>query len=390
MYRKGSLLGAGSESRIRSVQSGETGETFALKCIPKPVGPPELKARFEQAARRWWDLLTPILLGHQQFPYFKESFETNQFEYSVMEVFPSDMDAFLKTHRAVSEETVAKFMALLLGALHQLHRFGCFHRDIKPSNLFLRNKDDPLTIVVGDLTSMYVSASLGPGPPSRPYPTVLGSSVSPEGTLVEAEKIIAMRYALNTATTAVGTALYLAPEVVSGIPYSSKVDIWSAGIVCFEFLFGFNPFEKSESVLQLFEAIAGGILQIPDKAGTSAAATSFLCRLLTPDPEKRPTAAEALLDPWIAQHAIFLESVEETPLLPFVMPSGDDDEPRKHGSRLHVEFEESTGTLFIVDPRLRRIRASGSAPAWEEEDQSQSTSSNSSDTPLSTVEDSSM
>jgi hypothetical protein len=73
------------------------------------------------------------------------------------------------------------------------------------------------------------------------------------------------------------------------------------------------------------------------------------------------------------------------------MPSGDDDEPGKYGSGVHIEFEESTGTLFIVDPRLRRrIRASEYAHAREEEDQSQSTSSNSSDSPLSTVEDSSM
>eukprot|EP00466_Bigelowiella_natans_P018622 jgi/Bigna1/80464/fgenesh1_pg.71_\ len=38
-----------------------------------------------------------------------------------------------------------------------------------------------------------------------------------------------------------GTEGYLAPEILRGAQYSSKVDIYSAGVILFEMLYGFNP-----------------------------------------------------------------------------------------------------------------------------------------------------
>lgn len=43
--------------------------------------------------------------------------------------------------------------------------------------------------------------------------------------------------------TMVGSPIYMAPEVLKGQPYSTKADIWSMGVVLFECLFGFCPYE---------------------------------------------------------------------------------------------------------------------------------------------------
>jgi len=42
--------------------------------------------------------------------------------------------------------------------------------------------------------------------------------------------------------TMCGTPLYMAPEVLKGLPYSSKVDVWSLGAVFYEMITGFTPF----------------------------------------------------------------------------------------------------------------------------------------------------
>ena len=45
--------------------------------------------------------------------------------------------------------------------------------------------------------------------------------------------------------TMVGSPIYMAPEILKGYNYSVKADIWSIGVVYFEMLFGFCPFEDS-------------------------------------------------------------------------------------------------------------------------------------------------
>ena len=42
--------------------------------------------------------------------------------------------------------------------------------------------------------------------------------------------------------TMCGTPLVMAPEVLNGVLYNHKVDVWSLGIVFFELLTGFTPF----------------------------------------------------------------------------------------------------------------------------------------------------
>lgn len=42
--------------------------------------------------------------------------------------------------------------------------------------------------------------------------------------------------------TAVGTLMYCAPELLQGQKFSSKVDVWSVGIIFYEMIYGSPPY----------------------------------------------------------------------------------------------------------------------------------------------------
>lgn len=44
--------------------------------------------------------------------------------------------------------------------------------------------------------------------------------------------------------TLCGTLDYLPPEMIEGSPHDEKVDLWSLGVLCYEFMVGHPPFES--------------------------------------------------------------------------------------------------------------------------------------------------
>jgi serine/threonine protein kinase len=50
--------------------------------------------------------------------------------------------------------------------------------------------------------------------------------------------------------TICGTQAYLAPEMVGRKPHNAKVDLWCLGVLCYEFLYGYPPFEHDNQQVQ--------------------------------------------------------------------------------------------------------------------------------------------
>lgn len=67
---------------------------------------------------------------------------------------------------------------------------------------------------------------------------------------------------VNMAQTMLGSPIYMAPEILKEEIYTLKADIWSLGVVLFEMLFGYCPFESS-SISQLINVITETELRIP-------------------------------------------------------------------------------------------------------------------------------
>lgn len=82
--------------------------------------------------------------------------------------------------------------------------------------------------------------------------------------------------------------------------YNVKADIWSCGVIVYMLLVGFPPFSAS-GVYDLFRKIRACAYDFKDPAWelVSDEAKDFVTWLLTPDPEKRPSAEQALQHPWL-------------------------------------------------------------------------------------------
>ena len=64
--------------------------------------------------------------------------------------------------------------------------------------------------------------------------------------------------------TILGTPHYMAPEVILGQSYDSSVDMWSLGIMLYEFLCGGVPFgENVEDAYKVYELVLTGKLEYP-------------------------------------------------------------------------------------------------------------------------------
>ncbi|KAI9027709.1 kinase-like domain-containing protein, partial [Hyaloraphidium curvatum] len=199
---------------------------------------------------------------HPGFPKLLDSFETESRFTLVLEYIEGpNLQTYSEECGPLPEHTVIAIVSSLLYSLAHLHARGIAHRDIKPANVVLRDRHDPSSAVLVDLGSA--------------------------------------SHAADGMRSCVGTPLYFPPEIVRGVPYSARFDVWGAGCVAYQLLYGRSPFDDSTSMMQLYDRIAKADLSFP--AGVAShPAERFVRSLLCADPARRPSAGEALADPWIS------------------------------------------------------------------------------------------
>ena len=112
--------------------------------------------------------------------------------------------------------TIFRIMLELLDALEFAHEAGIIHRDIKPANVMMDASGHP------KLTDFGVARVN-----------------EPEGPQAEATRV----------GTIVGTPSYMSPEQIQGQTIDRRTDIFSAGVLFYEFLTGKKPFEGTQWVL---------------------------------------------------------------------------------------------------------------------------------------------
>ncbi|CAL4061024.1 unnamed protein product, partial [Meganyctiphanes norvegica] len=154
------------------------------------------------------------------------------------------------------EQRTAKYIMQLASALKYCHMKKVIHRDIKPENLLLNLR--------GDL------------------------KIADFGWSVHAPS--------SRRTTLCGTLDYLPPEMVEGKAHDEKVDLWSLGVLCFEFLCGKPPFE-AESNQDTYKRICRVDLRFPSHV--SEGARDIIVKLLRHNPRERLTLEGTINHPWI-------------------------------------------------------------------------------------------
>ncbi|CAK80945.1 unnamed protein product (macronuclear) [Paramecium tetraurelia] len=87
--------------------------------------------------------------------------------------------------------------------------------------------------------------------------------------------------------TIIGTPHYMAPEVISGKGYNQMVDLWSVGIILYEFVCGGLPFgEDAEDPFEIYKEITKKPLSYPSYMSDKTAKI-FIEQLLSRIPELR-------------------------------------------------------------------------------------------------------
>lgn len=100
---------------------------------------------------------------------------------------------------------------------------------------------------------------------------------------------------------------YVAPEILNNKPYDQMCDMWSCGVILYSLLCGYTPF-ADENQEQMFARIKKAEYEFfPEEwSRISQNAKDLIAGLLTVDPDRRLSAAEALESNWFAQDEKFL------------------------------------------------------------------------------------
>jgi serine/threonine-protein kinase len=103
--------------------------------------------------------------------------------------------------------SIVKIMSQILEALDYSHRQGVIHRDIKPANIFMLADG---SVKVADFGIAHIEASN-----------------------------------LTQVGAVMGTPAYMSPEQIMGLPVDGRSDLFSAGVILYQFLTGERPFSGS-------------------------------------------------------------------------------------------------------------------------------------------------
>ncbi|KAJ4304016.1 spindle assembly checkpoint kinase [Collariella sp. IMI 366227] len=261
MFEIGRPLGKGKFGRVYLARERSSGFICALKVLYKS----ELQqgTGVEKQVRREIEIQSN--LRHPNILKLYGHFHDSKRIFLILEFAgKGELYKHLRRESRFPEWKAAQYVAQMASALRYLHRKHVIHRDIKPENI--------LVGIHGEI------------------------KISDFGWSVHAPN--------NRRKTLCGTLDYLPPEMIkSGSKdnwYNEKVDLWSLGVLTYEFLVGEAPFEDTPIMTQ--KRIARADMTIPD--WVSKEAKDLIKRLLVLDPEKRLSLDEVQSHPWIIKHCV--------------------------------------------------------------------------------------
>ena len=107
-----------------------------------------------------------------------------------------------------------------------------------------------------------------------------------------------------------GTIDYMSPEMIKKLPYNDLSDVWALGILLYELLHGYPPF-NGKTVKEKFVSIAECNEIIFDK-NISKKAKSLINGILKANPAERLTISEIFKHDWMKTYGLkFKINIEE-------------------------------------------------------------------------------
>ena len=248
-------LGEGAYGCVYKVQQKTTNFLRAVKAIKKKhVDYEEFNNEIEVLKA----------LDHPNIIKLFDCYQDKRYYYMVEEYCSGgDLFDYIQKEKFFTEQKAGTIFNQLLSAVNHLHKKNIVHRDLKPENIVLiESGNNEVFIKLIDF----------------------GTSITIKG---------------KNLTQELGTIYYIAPEVFMN-NYNEKADIWSCGIILYTMLCGHPPFcGNKENIIK--SKILHSKLVFPSKEfnKVSNEAIEYIKSLLSYNPEKRPSAEEALNNKWL-------------------------------------------------------------------------------------------
>lgn len=305
-YRLSGLLGRGGMSAVYRAKDTILGRDVALKVLPADMAASRPQ-RFDQFLK---EAQSAARLDH---PNVVTIYHVDQFQgnwYVVMELVDGkSLKEVLETSGVLPIRKCVQQMYTVAGVLGKVHERGILHRDIKPSNIMLTRQS------VVKVTDFGLAAEWD----------------------VEVRRGQTQR--------AVGTPLYMAPELCYGHPPTPSTDMYALGMTMYVLLTGHKPFAAGD-VMETFRNQVSA--PIPDarlyRGDCPESLQKVIAKLLAKDPRDRYE--------WVDVMMADLQAILEHPhseLLP------SDAVPAGTAAFSEPTPSESAAALPISDLKIRPL-----------------------------------
>ena len=255
-FEIGKPLGRGKFGSVYLAREKVSKYIVAIKVLHKSQ---LLKAGVEHQLRREIEIQSH--LRHRNILRMYGYFYDAKRIYLILEYSPGgELYKKLTSKGRFSEKTSARYISDLATALDYCHSKHVIHRDIKPENLL----------------------------------------VGAHGEVKIADFGWSVHAPTSRRNTLCGTLDYLPPEMVEGRDHDEKVDVWSLGVLLYEFLIGSPPFE-AEGHSATYRRISRVDLRFPRAPVVSEDAKDLISRLLVKDPKRRMALKDIPKHPWVVR-----------------------------------------------------------------------------------------
>jgi len=260
-YVIGKTLGEGAFSVVKEGKHKATDLNYAVKVVTKS----KLSREDEIALKD--EIMILKSLKNKYIIRLYDDFDEPKYYYLVTEMMKGgELFDRIVAKTYYNEKEARDVCRILFEALEYCHSRNIAHRDLKPENLLLSSKTNDRDIKIADFGF--------------------------------AKKVTSSECLL----TQCGTPGYVAPEILHGVPYGTKADMWSLGVIAYILLGGYPPFIE-QNQRELFKKIKKGQYEFHVEywGQISGDAKDLISSLLTTDPKRRLTSKQALSNTWIMQ-----------------------------------------------------------------------------------------
>jgi serine/threonine-protein kinase ULK/ATG1 len=282
-------LGKGAFSTVYKGMDTDKDRIVAIKVLNKQ----KIKKKMQERLKTEIELHSSLI--HESIIKIYDYVEDNDFHYLILEYCShGDLLGLIKKGK-ITEGLTRIYTRQLVASLKYLKSKNIVHRDLKPHNILLK---DQYTIKITDFN----------------FARELWDQ--------------------DIAETLCGSPLYMAPEIIATNSYTNRSDLWSVGMIIYEMLHGYTPFDDAINPIDLIHKIKRR--KIECSRHLSYACVHLIIGLLTIKPESRMSWQELFDHKWIRETDNDLDT-----------DSDDNDD--------NDDSESSEESLSYIDEQIKKL-----------------------------------